>query len=81
VSVARVQEGLLPARIGQVDPDGLDAERPDPGQRALDVGDKEVEVVRPSAPGRQETVEKGGIGAPGGGQQLDFRARGELMAR
>ena len=52
MSVARVQEGLPPARIGQVDPNGLDAERPNPGQRALDVGNEEVEVMRArAAPG------------------------------
>ena len=33
VSVARVQEGLLPVRAGQVHSDGLDAGRPDLGQR------------------------------------------------
>jgi hypothetical protein len=74
-----VQEGFPPARIVQVDADGLDAERPAPGQRALDIGDEEVEMVRARATGGQEAVEKGGIRAPGGGQQLDFGARGEFQ--
>ena len=67
VGVAGMQEGLLPVRVGQVDPDRLDAGRLDPGQRALDVGNKEVEVMRARAAGIQEAVEEGCIGAPGGG--------------
>ena len=78
VRVTRVQERFLPGRIGQVDTDGLDAERLDPGQRALDVGDEEVEVVRAGAPG-QEALKESGVGTPGGRQQLDFRARGEFQ--
>jgi hypothetical protein len=73
MGVARVQEGLLPVRIGQVDPDGLDARRLYQGQRVLDVGDEEVEVVRARAAASQEAVEEGRAGAPGGCQQLDFR--------
>ena len=66
MGVARVQEGLLPVRIGQVDPDGLDARRPYQGQRVLDVGDEEVEVVRAHAAASQEAVEEGRAGAPVG---------------
>jgi hypothetical protein len=78
MSAARVQEGFPPVRVGQVDADRLDAGRPDPGQRGLDVGDEEVEVVRARAAGSQEALEKGRAGTPGGCQQLDIRARGEL---
>src|ERR1700733_1382671 len=77
----RGQEGLLPVRIGQVDPDGLDARRLYPGQRLLDVGDEEVEVVWARAAAGQEAVEEGRAGAPGGCQQLDFRTRGEFHPR
>jgi hypothetical protein len=71
MGVARVQEGLLPVRIGQVDPDGLDARRLYQGQRVLDVGDEEAEVVRARAAASQEAVEKaapefGGGDLPGG---------------
>jgi len=79
VSAARVQEGFLPGRIGQVDADRLDAERSDPGQRVLDVVDHEVEMVRARAAGAQEPLQEGRVGTPGGRQQLDFRARGELQ--
>ena len=58
MGVARVQEGLLPVRIGQVDPDGLHARRLYQGQRVLDVGDEEAEVVRARAAASQEAVEK-----------------------
>jgi hypothetical protein len=79
VRVARVQEGLFPVRAGKVHPDGLDTERPDLGQRALDIADEEVEVVRARAPGGQEPVEEGGIRPPGGRQQLDLGTRGVLQ--
>jgi hypothetical protein len=79
VGGARVQEGLAPVRIGQVDADGFEAGRADPGQRVRDVGDEEVEVVRARAAGGQEAVEERRVGTAGGGQQLDFRARGELQ--
>ena len=49
VHVTGVQEGFLPRRAFQVDPDRLDAERPYLGQRGLDVADEEIEVVRPGA--------------------------------
>src|SRR5215470_15107296 len=77
--VARVQEGLSPARIGQTDPDRVDAERLDPRQRALDVGDEEVEVVRARATSGQEAVEERRVRTPGGCQQLDLRAGGEYQ--
>jgi hypothetical protein len=79
MGVVRVQEGLLPVRIGQVDPDGLDARRLYQGQRVLDVGDEEVEVVRARAAASREAVEEGRAGAPGGCQQLDFRTCGEFQ--
>jgi hypothetical protein len=65
MGVARAREGLLPVRIGQADPDGLDARRLYQGQRVLDVGD-------------EEAVEEGRAGAPGGCQQLDSRTCGEF---
>jgi hypothetical protein len=58
MGVARAQEGLLPVRIGQVDPDGLDARRLYQGQRVLDLGDEEVEVVRARAAASQEASRK-----------------------
>ena len=79
VGAPRVQERLFPVRVGQVDLDGLDAESPDPGQRGLDVGDDEVEVVRAGAAGGQEALQEGRVGAAGGRHQLDFRSRGELQ--
>ena len=61
MGVTGVQKRLLPVRVGQVDVDGLEAERPDPGQRALDVGDDEVEVVRAGPAGGQEALQEGRV--------------------
>jgi hypothetical protein len=49
------------------------------GQRVLDVGDEEAEVVRARAEAGQETAGEGRAGAPGGCQQLDFRICGEFQ--
>jgi hypothetical protein len=67
VGDARVQERLFPVRVGQVDPDGLDAEGPDPGQCVADVVDDEVKVVRAGSARREEALEEGRVGAAGGG--------------
>ena len=56
VRVPRVQERLLPVRVVQVDANRFDAERPDPGQRVLDVADEKVEVVRAGPAGGQGTA-------------------------
>ena len=79
VGAARVQERLLMARVIQADPDGLDAQRPDPRQRVLDVVDGEVEVMRPGTMSGQEALQEGRVGAAGRRQQLDFRPRGEAQ--
>jgi hypothetical protein len=66
VGAAGVQERLLPVRVGQVDTDGLDAERPDPGQRPLDVGDDEVKVVGPAPRAARKRSRKAASAPPVG---------------
>jgi hypothetical protein len=78
MSGARVQKGLPPVRVGQVDADGLDAERPEPGQRLADVGNQEGEVVRTCPVGGEEALQEGRVRTARRRQQLNFRASGEL---
>jgi acyl-CoA hydrolase len=57
----RVQERLFPLRIRRVNPDRLDTEGLDPGQRRLEITDDKVEAVLQSAAARRDLGVRAGM--------------------